>query len=159
MDREQLPSLHTAVGGALARAGWPPENIARDLHLPLAFAVLLHQHAIDDEEPAPGSDARLLGAVCEKLAGVSNRTDLRPNPRQRRAIPLLAVTSASVFLCTFVAYLGPAISPSLGVALLLTATTCLIMTIRQARHLDAARRHRRPWRTRWTEHRATQQRP
>lgn len=159
MDREHLPSLNLAVAGALARAGWPPENIARDLHLPLAFTVLLHQHAIDDEEPAPGSDARHLGAVCEKLASVSDRRDLRAHPRRRLANPLLAFISVIVALCSVSAYFRPTVNPSLGVTLLIVATACLLMTIRQARHLDAARRDRRPRRTRWTGHRATQQRP
>ena len=152
VDREHLPSLHVTVAGALARAGWPPEKISDALALPLAFAVLLHQRAIEDGEPAPGSDARYLSAVCEKLATASDWKDLRSHPRRRRASPLLALTSVIVSLSTVVAYLGPGVSPGLGVALLLAATTCLLLTIRQARHLAAARGWRRPQRSRWTRH-------
>lgn len=159
MDQEHLPSLNLAVAGALARAGWPPEKIAESLRLPLAFVLLLAKRAIEDGEPAPGSDARLLGVVCEKLASVSDRSDLRAHPRGRLANPLLAFISVIVALCSVSAYFRPRVNPSLGVTLLIAATACLLMTIRQARHLDAARRYRRPRRTRWTGHRATQQRP
>lgn len=111
MDREHLPSLHLTVAGALARAGWLPEKIAETLRLPLAFVILLAKRSIEDGEPAPGSDARLLGVVCEKLASVSDRRDLQAHPRGRRANPLLAFISVIVALCSVFAYFRPGAIP------------------------------------------------
>lgn len=159
MDREHLPSLNLAVAGALARAGWPVGRLAETLHLPVAFVLLLAERAIEDGEPTPGSDARLLGAVARKLQTPTEPPEVSSRPDGRRELPWLAFGSVLVFCCSVVDYLHPAVSPVVGLALLPAAGACLLMTVRRAWHRAADQRDPKLLgRIRGTGHRATQQR-
>lgn len=133
LDRDRLPSLHLAVAGALARAGWSAETIARALKLPLAFAALLHERALTDGEPVAGSDVRLLGAVAQKLARTGSGS--RPRHDETRPSRWLALASFTVLVLSVISLFSPTVGPIARTGLLLAAIACLASTARQARRL------------------------
>jgi hypothetical protein len=136
VDRDRLPSLHLALAGALARAGWSAEAIARAVRLPLAFAALLQERALTDGELVAGSDARLLGAVAQELA--SNDSGFRRRHAHTRLSRWLAPASRTVLVLSVILLLRPTGGPVTRVGLLLAAVTCVVTTARQARQLTSS---------------------
>lgn len=136
VDRTGSPACTWPSPGALARAGWSAEAIARAVRLPLACAALLQERALTEGEPVVGSDARLLGAVAKDLA--SNHGGSRRRCAHTRFSRWLAPASLTVLVLSVILLLRPTVGPVARVGLLLAAVTCVVTTARPARQLTSS---------------------